>query len=318
MSAPFTDLHAPLGLKKPILSNLDEPLASVAPTLAHWPAGITTMNHAAAKNPEKAPRFWRDDALPFIEARAIADGREVCYSRHSHAHFSIGAITAGRSTYVHEQSEFEVAAGTVVLMNPGDVHACNPIDDQPWSYVMLYVETPWLRDLQQQLGFGAQGFCRFAVTHLDDAALFHDLYALYEILVDDQHDLLRKHSAAVEFFSDLHLRLNPASAPLREANDKLERAADFIREHCTDALSLDEICNAAQLSPSYLIRAFKQHYGMTPHAFVINQRIQFARERLRRGQLIADVALAAGFADQAHFQRAFKQHLAATPGQYRG
>jgi transcriptional regulator GlxA family with amidase domain len=34
--------------------------------------------------------------------------------------------------------------------------------------------------------------------------------------------------------------------------------------------------------------------------------------------LIADVALAAGFADQAHFQRAFKQHLAATPGQYRG
>lgn len=33
---------------------------------------------------------------------------------------------------------------------------------------------------------------------------------------------------------------------------------------------------------------------------------------------IADVALEAGFADQAHFQRAFKQHLAATPGQYRG
>ena len=35
------------------------------------------------------------------------------------------------------------------------------------------------------------------------------------------------------------------------------------------------------------------------------------------GKLIADVALAAGFADQAHFQRAFKQHFAATPGQYR-
>jgi AraC-like DNA-binding protein len=57
---------------------------------------------------------------------------------------------------------------------------------------------------------------------------------------------------------------------------------------------------------------------MTPHAFLVNQRIQFARERLRSGQLIADVALQAGFADQAHFQRAFKQHLAATPGQYRG
>jgi AraC-like DNA-binding protein len=277
------------------------------------------MKHAAAKNPEKAPRFWRDDALPFIEARAIADGREVCYSRHSHAHFSIGAITAGRSIYVHEHAQFEVAAGTVVLMNPGDVHACNPIDDQPWSYLMLYVETPWLTDLQHQLGFSAElEFHRFSTTHLNDPRLFRDLQGLYDTLVDEQQDALRKHSAAVEFFSDLQGRLNPAEQALREPNFKLERAAEFIREHCTDLLSLEDICTAAQLSPSYLIRAFKQHYGMTPHAFVVNQRIQFARERLRSGQLIADVALEAGFADQAHFQRAFKQHLAATPGQYRG
>lgn len=277
------------------------------------------MKHAAAKNPEKAPLFWRDDALPFIEARAIADGREVCYARHSHAHFSIGAITAGRSTYVHEQAQYEVAAGTVVLMNPGDVHACNPIDDQPWSYVMLYVETPWLTDLQHQLGFAAElEFRRFSDTHLSDAELFGKLMALYEVLVDDQLEALAKQSAAVEFFSDLQLRLNPADQSVREPNFKLERAAGFIREHCTEVLSLDAICAAAQLSPSYLIRAFKQRYGMTPHAFVVNQRIQFARERLRSGQLIADVALEAGFADQAHFQRAFKQHLAATPGQYRG
>jgi AraC-like DNA-binding protein len=83
-------------------------------------------------------------------------------------------------------------------------------------------------------------------------------------------------------------------------------------------LKLEDICEAAQLSPSYLIRAFKQHYGMTPHAFLINRRIQFAQDQLRNGKQIADVALQAGFADQAHFQRAFKQHLAATPGQYRG
>jgi AraC-like DNA-binding protein len=276
------------------------------------------MKPAVAKDADKAPRFWRDDALPFIEARSIADGREVCYTRHSHEHFSIGAITAGRSTYLHEQSEFQVSAGTVVLMNPGDVHACNPIDDQPWSYLMLYVETPWLTDLQHQLGFGQdQAFRRFSITHLHDADLFAGLKGLYEVLVDEQHDILRKHSAAVEFFTDVQQRLNPGNQPLRESNFKLERAAEYIRDNCTQLLKLEDICAAAQLSPSYLIRAFKQHYGMTPHAFVLNQRIQFAREQLRSGKLIADVALEAGFADQAHFQRVFKQHLAATPGQYK-
>ena len=51
---------------------------------------------------EKTPQFWRDPQLPFVEARAIADGRQVCYSLHSHEFFSIGAITGGVSTYVNE------------------------------------------------------------------------------------------------------------------------------------------------------------------------------------------------------------------------
>ena len=277
------------------------------------------MKPTAGKDADKAPRFWRDDALPFIEARSIADGREVCYTRHAHEHFSIGAITAGCSTYLHEKSAFEVSAGTVVLMNPHDVHACNPIDDQPWSYLMLYVESPWLTDLQHQLGFSQDSaFRRFSTTHTRDTQLFAGLQDLYEILVDPQQDMLCKHSAAVEFFTDVQQRLNPIDPPLREPNFKLERAADYIRDNCTQMLKLEDICAAAQLSPSYLIRAFKQHYGMTPHAFLVNRRIQFARDQLRSGKLIADVALEAGFADQAHFQRAFKQHLAATPGQYRG
>lgn len=277
------------------------------------------MKHSIAKDADKAPRFWRDDALPFIEARSIADGREVCYTRHAHEHFSIGAITTGRSTYIHEQSHFQVGTGTVVLMNPGDVHACNPIDNQPWSYLMLYVDTPWLTDLQHQLGFSHDlAFRRFSITHNRDTLLFDGLKALYEVLVDQQQEVLHKHSAAVEFFSEVQLRLNPVDPPLREPNFKLERAADYIRDNCTQMLKLEDICFAAQLSPSYLIRAFKQQYGMTPHAFLVNRRIQFAQDRLRRGELIADVALEAGFADQAHFQRAFKQHLAATPGQYRG
>jgi AraC-like DNA-binding protein len=56
---------------------------------------------------------------------------------------------------------------------------------------------------------------------------------------------------------------------------------------------------------------------MTPHAYLINRRIQYSRAQLRRGTPIAEVALDAGFADQAHLQRTFKRLVAATPGQYR-
>lgn len=268
--------------------------------------------------PLHSPRFWRDERLPFIEARTIADGRKVTYTRHAHEHFSIGAVTTGRSYYHYGADTFEISAGTVVLMNPGDVHACNPIRDEPWSYQMLYIDTPWLTDLQYQLGFSTDlGYRPFNTPYTRDPVLYRGLLELHGILVDVQAEHLHKQSVLVSYFSEVQQRLNPAHAPLREVNRKLERAADYIRAHCTQGLKLEDICLAAELSPSYLIRAFKQYYGLTPHAFLVNQRIQFARTQLRQGELIADVALAAGFADQAHFQRAFKQHFAATPGQYR-
>ena len=265
-----------------------------------------------------APSFWRDPALAFIEARTIADGRKVTYTRHAHEHFSIGAVTCGRSYYHYGTQTFEISAGTVVLMNPGDVHACNPIKDELWSYQMLYIDTPWLTELQHQLGFSTdQGYRPFGTPYTRDRVLYSGLLELYRILVDEHAEHLQKQSALVSYFSEVQQRLNPCDAPLREVNHKLERAAEYIRAHCSDALKLEDICLAAELSPSYLIRAFKQYYGLTPHAFLINQRIQFARGQLRQGELIADVALAAGFADQAHFQRTFKLHFAATPGQYR-
>ena len=69
--------------------------------------------------------------------------------------------------------------------------------------------------------------------------------------------------------------------------------------------------------PPHLIRTFKREYAITPHAYIVNCRIEFSRTQLRKGLPIAAVACEAGFADQAHLQRTFKRIVAATPAQYR-
>jgi AraC-like DNA-binding protein len=265
-----------------------------------------------------SPKFWRSDALPFIEARSIDDGREVCYAKHSHETFSIGAVTGGRSVYVNRHASEWIGAGAVVMMNPDDVHACNPIADERWSYRMLHVDVAWLTGLQHELGFSENhAFRAFSQTMTLNPALFDGLNRLCAVLVDDDAETLRKESAAIAFFSEVQQKLNPASLPDHDASRQLTRAAEFIAENCTRSLKLEDVCKAAELSASHLIRAFKQRYGMTPHAYLINRRIQYSRAQLRRGRLIADVALDAGFADQAHLQRTFKRLVAATPGQYR-
>jgi AraC-like DNA-binding protein len=269
-------------------------------------------------DPATSHRFWRDASLPFIEARSIDDGRKVCYARHAHETFSIGVIRSGHTDYTNGSTQQRVGPGTVVLMNPGDAHSCNPASNEPWSYRMLYVDRAWMGAQQHALGFSASGdFRPFAATMSTAPALYAGFNRFHDVLTDPGADLLQRQCAAVDFFEQVQASLAPADIVEHEADRRLARAADYIGAHCTGAVKLEDLCAASGLSASYLIRAFRKRYGMTPHAYLLNCRIQRARGLLKAGGAIAAVALETGFADQAHFQRTFKQLLAATPGQYR-
>ncbi|ARU89312.1 AraC family transcriptional regulator [Pseudomonas sp. M30-35] len=268
------------------------------------------------------PQFWRDPALPAIEARSIIDGRKVCYALHAHAHFSIGVITSGTCTYINGEQRQAIRQGASVLMNPQAVHACNPIDEQPWSYRMLYVDCQWLAGVQASVRHDSPGVFQAYQPVLSISPTLYDAFnQFYDQLLDTSLTPEIKKAAALAFFQLMDRTLAPQDGTVSEPelpHVKLELAAAFIRENCAQPLSLQQISDAAGLSRSYMIRAFRRHFGMTPHAYLTNQRIQLAQRLLKRGELIVDAALAAGFADQAHLQRTFKQFLAATPGQYRG
>ncbi|WP_421145578.1 helix-turn-helix domain-containing protein [Aeromonas dhakensis] len=258
--------------------------------------------------------FWHDPALPFIEARAVQDGRRVCYDKHSHPHFSIGAITGGHSHYLNQRSRQKVGRGHLVLMNPEEVHACNPIADEPWSYLMFYLDTGWLQRQQEEAGLG-DAFRPFDMTASRDPLLYQGLCRLHRQLWQESEPLARE-VACHQFSRQLLARLTPASWDDRPPQH-LQRAAELMQDDCSRPLTLAQLSAVAGLTPSHFVRSFSRHYGMTPHAYLLDQRIRHARTLLRRGEPLAEVALASGFADQAHFQRQFKRRVAATPGHYR-
>ncbi|MPZ57818.1 MAG: helix-turn-helix domain-containing protein [Rhizobiales bacterium] len=82
-------------------------------------------------------------------------------------------------------------------------------------------------------------------------------------------------------------------------------------------VQIAEIASARNLTREAYIRAFTRRFGMTPHAYRVNLRLNEGRALLRQGYAIADVAAAAGFSDQSHFGRSFLACFGATPGQFR-
>lgn len=269
----------------------------------------------AARN----PIFWRDVRMPHIELRKVADGRKVCYDLHSHNHWSLGAITQGISTFINRDDSYHVRQGDLVLMNPDWPHACNPIENQPWAYLMLYVDTTWLTQLRYTEGLLQRPRWQdIANAVITDKHLYQGYCTMAATLLDDDRELLDKQTQVIEYLSALmHTISNQKLALDQQMPTTLKALANYLDEHFTEELSLDDLCTLSGYSPSHLIRRFKQYFGMTPHAYIINKRIQYGQQQLKKGISIIDTALDAGFADQAHFQRTFKRLVAATPNQYR-
>jgi AraC-like DNA-binding protein len=182
---------------------------------------------------------------------------------------------------------------------------------------MLYIDVPWLCETQAAAATEpSHCFAPLSTIATTQPELYDGLNRLFDTLIDPQIEHLEKQCASLSFMGLVHRRLGTSGSAHPRHLPRLARAVDYIRQNCTRSLRLEEICAEAGLSASHLIRAFKQAHGLTPHAYQLNSRIEFCRSRLRAGHSIADVALAAGFSDQAHFQRTFKRFVAATPGQY--
>jgi AraC-like DNA-binding protein len=98
----------------------------------------------------------------------------------------------------------------------------------------------------------------------------------------------------------------------------LRRVQDYIDAHLNEGIELEELAATAGLSLHYFARAFKTSMGVPPHGYVLQRRVDKARDLLvQTDRSIADIALAAGFSDQSHLARHFRQSLGISPSAFR-
>ena len=98
----------------------------------------------------------------------------------------------------------------------------------------------------------------------------------------------------------------------------LRRLREHIDANIEQRISVEALAKLANLSVWYFVRAFKQSVGVTPHNYLIRRRVERTLELLSGTELsLSEIALAAGFADQGHCARRFRQHVGMSPREYR-
>jgi RpiB/LacA/LacB family sugar-phosphate isomerase len=116
--------------------------------------------------------------------------------------------------------------------------------------------------------------------------------------------------------------LNATLAPIEVVGGlpprRLQRVFSHIRENVARDLSVTELAQVVGMSQYYFSKLFKMSTGITPHQYVMRQRVERAQEHLRETRMaLAEVATQVGFETQSHFTSVFRRLVGATPKHYR-
>ncbi|WP_043309960.1 AraC family transcriptional regulator [Pseudomonas sp. ML96] len=262
-------------------------------------------------------RFWESPALSGVEllhARYI----EQRFSPHVHEGFVFTVIEGGAQRFRHRGSDHLAPLGSMVLINPDEVHTGSKAHDEGWWYRGFYPAPAQVDGVLAELGLNAGGMPSFGVSVLQDVEL-HRAFGQLHRLLDSEASALQQQTAWRETLLMLfqrHAKVPQAPSAGREPQ-AVALAKDLLASSLAEPPSLEELAMLVNLSPFHFARVFRRATGLPPHAWLKQRRLEQARALLREGCAPLNVALQLGFADQSHLGRQFKQAYGVAPGEYR-
>jgi AraC family transcriptional regulator, chemosensory pili system protein ChpD len=236
----------------------------------------------------------------------------VCVStgsipKHTHDEFVVSANLNGHERVWIDGKTFEADTHTLTTYNPGEIQSSHLLGTDVWRCASLYIRPAAFEEyFHSSFEFAKPSVARPDLTRkLISIASDPAGPEIEERCVSLLHSLSEAMSGTT--------RLDGRSG----SSSRTRRLQDRMLNDLGVVPDLGHLAASEGISPAHLVRSFHQQTGLPPLAWQMQQRIGYARKLLRAGQPIIEVALEAGFADQAHFTKAFVRFMGMTPGQFR-
>ena len=261
-------------------------------------------------------RFWQAEGLAGVEllhARYI----EQRFAPHVHEGFVFTVIEHGAQRFRHRGSEHLAPVGSMVLINPDELHTGSKAHEEGWRYRGFYPDNTQVIGILAELGLAKGGMPSFNASVLHDPQL-HQVFAALHGLLETGASALQQQTAWREAILLLFQRHGQiAAAPLPGLEPQaVKLAKELLASQLAEPPSLQQLAAAVHLSPFHFARVFRRATGLPPHAWLQQRRLEQARTLLRNGCAPLTVAMQLGFADQSHLTRQFKQVYGVGPGAY--
>lgn len=255
-----------------------------------------------------------DDELR-IEAYRF-EGLVQPFPNHFHDHYVIGFVEDGERRLSCKNKEYTIGKNSVILFNPGDSHACVQSDGGAFDYRGFNISKAVMLDLAEEVT-GRRALPGFSKNVISDDEIACYLRPLHEMVMDGASDLGKEEALLLLISALIQNYGQPFESCVPECPEEIEKACEFIRQHFSERIYLDQLCRYTGLSKSALLRAFAKAKGITPYRYLETVRISEAKALLEKGVQPAEAAMQTGFSDQSHFTNYFSRFIGLAPGVYR-
>ena len=237
------------------------------------------------------------------------------FAKHWHDVYGFGLLDRGAQHWTSGRGPIDAYAGDVITTNPGEVHDGRPLGGPVRHWRIVSVDPHAMTTMA-----GSEHSIEIEQPVIHDVRLGGALRRLFARV-----ELWEQHGERLDALAFEESLVECCVLLMAHGTRRIECDAAFddiatVRDRLMDEVTvptLAELADLAGMSRYQVLRRFKAHYGVPPHAWLMCRRVEHARRMIRNGLGLAEAASASGFSDQSHMTRAFVKHYGYTPGVWR-
>jgi AraC-like DNA-binding protein len=240
------------------------------------------------------------------------------YDLHTHPTYVIALIMQGCERLRIGTHQAVAPAGTVIIVHPEECHDGEAGIETGWAYRTLYPSVSLMSEVARELG--REGPPVFSRQVIDDPDLAKAIATAHrEAEQPTSGDAEAAMLLALRWLIVRHADQDRGSEAIEPSGTKrrFSTYVDAIDAEPGGVVDLQLLAGLAGVTRFQVIRDFRRVTGLTPGAFVRNRRLRLASRLIEQGATLVDAALAAGFADQSHLSRSFRNTHGITPTMFR-
>lgn len=240
--------------------------------------------------------------------RLEAELAGVAFSPHRHDTYAIGMTLQGVQTFQYRGELRHCLPGEWHVLHPDEIHDGAPGTDEGFGYRIVYLDPALVQDAVGGLPLPFVA---------DPVIRARDIDAALRPCLDDIDDPLEE-IEVVEIAAIIADMLSKHAWTRRRRRSRLDidamrRVRAILMDDCTIRHSADEFERVASLDRWTIARQFRAAFGTSPTRFRTMRQLDLARQLMRAGHALSEIATAVGFADQSHLTRMFKRTYGLTP-----